>query len=623
MAIAAVIARARGPRSRGTPTLRRDRTAPARRPAVASFAAVTLRERLAALDPGALVERLAVDPPHRIVARAVRVAVRAKMLRASGNPLALAEAALRRGMGIRSMHAIHAAASPGRLALVDQHRSLDYAALDAEIDAVAVALHDDGARRGEPVGLLLENRCEYVAAWMALVRLGIACAHLGTSSTAAELPALLERTGIRRLFVSDATLPVIEPVVREHPELGLRLFHVGRPGQAPPAGAPSYHALVRAGLGRPLPSATALDATGTLDAGSVVYTSGTTGRPKGAVRDLAAVGAMELLRILDRLPLRVGDRHLVVAPLYHSGAQAFTLINTALGATLVLMDHFEAARALELLSQERINSVFMVPTMIRRILELPAELHARRPTPALRALVSGAAPFGAGLRARAIERFGPAAIFDFYGATELGWVTLANGHEMLERPGTLGRPLAGAELRAVAEDGRPLPPGEVGKIYTRSRQHMRGYLDDDAATQEIRDRGWVTVDDLGYVDADGHLFLTGRARDMVISGGVNVYPMEVESVLSQHPSIRDVAVLGVPDEEWGERLLAVVVPGEGFDPEEAAAWARARLAKPKVPRRWETVDALPRNPTGKILKDALRARFGTNPPVSGPAAGDP
>lgn len=564
---------------------------------------VTLRERLAALDPGALVERMAVDPPHRVVARAVRVARSTGLVWGSGSPLALAEAALRRGMNVRTMHAIHAAASPGRVAVIDAHRCLDYAGLNAEIDAIAAALHTDGVRRGAPVGLMLENRSEYVAAWMGLVRLGIATAHIGSSTTAAELVPLLARSGIERLFVSDATWPAAAAAARENPEL--RLFHVGQPGQAAPAGARSYHALVRAHLGQSVPTA-----AGSVDAASVVYTSGTTGRPKGAVRDLAALGAMELLRVLERLPLRVGDRHLVVAPLYHSGAQAFVLLNTALGATLVLMDHFEAGRALDLLSQERIHSAFMVPTMIRRVLELPAEHHARRPTPALRALVSGAAPFGAGLRARAIERFGAGAIYDFYGATELGWVTLCNGHEMLERPGTLGRPLAGQEIRVVAEDGRTLPPGEVGKIYTRSRQLMRGYLDDDAGTQEIQDRGWVTVDDLGTLDADGHLFLTGRARDMVITGGVNVYPIEVESVLSQHPCIRDVAVLGIPDEEWGERLLAVVVPGEGFDMEEAAAWARARLAKAKVPRRWEVVEAVPRNPTGKILKGALRERFG-------------
>lgn len=564
---------------------------------------MTLRQRLAALDPGALVERLAVDPPHRVVARAIKVARSTGMLRASGSPLALAEAALRHGMGVRTMHAIHAAASPGRLALVDAHRSLDYAALNAEIDAIAAALHDDGARRGEPVGLMLDNRSEYVAAWMGLVRLGIACAHVGTSTTAAELVPLLARSGIRRLLVSDATLPAAQAAARERPEL--RLVHVGRLGQDAPAGTISYHALVRAGTGRTAPAATA-----DVDAASVVYTSGTTGRPKGAVRDLAALGPMELLRVLERLPLRVGDRHLVVAPLYHSGAQAFVLLATALGSTVVLMDHFEAGRALDLLSQERIHSAFMVPTMIRRVLELPPQHHARRPTPALRALVSGAAPFGEGLRARAIARFGAATIFDFYGATELGWVTLVDGREMLERPGTLGRPLAGQEIRVVADDGRTLPPGEIGKIYTRSRQLMRGYLDDDAGTREIQDRGWVTVDDLGTLDADGYLFLTGRARDMVISGGVNVYPIEVESVLSQHPCIRDVAVLGLPDEEWGERLLAVVVPGPGFDVDEAAAWARTRLAPAKLPRRWEVVDAVPRNPTGKILKGVLRERFG-------------
>ncbi len=568
---------------------------------------MTLRERLTALDPGVLLERLALDPPYRILVRAVRVATGTGMLRGSGSPLTLAEAAVRHGLGIRTMHAIHAAASPGRPALVDAHRSLDYAGLHAEIDAIAVGLHDDGARRGEKVAMLLENRCEYVAAWMGLTRLGIACAHLGTSSTASELPPLLARSGIRRVLVSDATWPVAETMRREHPELGLRFIHVGRPDQPPPEGAVSYHALVRAGLGRPLPAA-----TGTIDASSVVYTSGTTGRPKGAVRDLAALGAMELLRVLEHLPLRVGDRHLVVAPLYHSGAQAFTLLNTALGATVVLMDHFDAARALDLLSHERIHSAFMVPTMIRRILDLPAEHHARRPTPGLRALVSGAAPFGTALRERAIARFGAGAIYDFYGATELGWVTLCNGHEMLERPGTLGRPLAGQEVRVVGADGRAVPAGEVGKIYTRSGQLMRGYLDEEASSDgigQLEREGWVTVDDLGRVDAAGYLFLTGRARDMVITGGVNVYPAEVENVLAQHPSIDDVAVLGIADEEWGERLVAVVVAAEGFDPEEVTAWARTRLAKAKVPRRWEVVEVLPRNPTGKVLKGVLRERL--------------
>ncbi|MCB9714672.1 MAG: AMP-binding protein [Myxococcales bacterium] len=559
-------------------------------------------DRLAGIDPRTWLERLGVDPPHRVLARAVRVARQANLLGAAGDPLAMAGVVLRQGLGVRSMHAIHAAASPGRPAILDRHRQLDYAELETEIDAAARALHEDGARRGEPVGLMMENRSEYVALWMALGRLGIASAHLSPSSTAAELAPLLERAGIRRILVSEATHPTVERVAAEHPELQLRPIHVGH---QPPAALPSYHAMIRShrhGGGPPPAAGEAAD--------SVVFTSGTTGRPKGAVRDFSSVGAMELLRILERLPMRVGDRHLVVAPLYHSGAQAFTLINTALAATLVLVDRFEAEAVLELLSRERIASTFLVPTMTQRLLDLPAELHARRPTPGLRAIVSGAAPFSDGLRRRAIDRFGADAIFDFYGATELGWVTLVDGHEMLERPGTLGRPLAGQELRVVDERGRPLPPGEVGTIFTRSHQHMRGYLRDEAATREIQREGWVTVEDQGYLDADGYLFLTGRTRDMVITGGVNVYPVEVEHVLSRHPSIRDVAVIGLPDPEWGERLTAVVVPGEGFDVDAVDAWVRGELAKAKRPRRWELVDALPRNPTGKVLKRALRERFG-------------
>lgn len=523
------------------------------------------------------------------------------MLDAAGDPVAMAGVVLRRGLGVRSLHALHAAASPGRLALVDRHRQLDYASLEAEIEAATRALHHDGVRRGEPVGLMMENRSEYVALWMALGRLGVASAHLGPSTTAAELAPMLTRAGIRRLFVSEATAPTVRKAVADHPELSLQLVHVGH---SPPDDMGSYHAMIRAhrhGSG-PAPE-------GGEAAESVVFTSGTTGRPKGAVRDFSSVGVMELLRILERLPLRVGDRHLVVAPLYHSGAQAFTLINTALAATIVLLDRFEAETVLDTLSRERIASTFLVPTMTRRLLDLPTELHTRRPTPALRAIISGAAPFPDGLRRRAIERFGADAIFDFYGATELGWVTLVDGHEMLERPGTLGRPLAGQEVQVVDDQGRPLPSGSIGTIYTRSHQHMRGYLRDEAATREIQRDGWVTVEDTGYLDEDGHLFLTGRTRDMVISGGVNVYPVEVEHVLSRHPAIRDVAVIGLPDPEWGERLTAVVVPGEGFSVEEIDAWIRDRLAKAKRPRRWEIVDELPRNPTGKILKRALRARF--------------
>lgn len=535
---------------------------------------------------------------------------------ADSSPLALASVVLRRGMGVRSIHAIHAANCPRRPAIVDQHRTIDYGQLDAEIDALARALVRDGVRKGQPVGLLMENRSEYVVAWMALTRLGIASAHLGTSSTGAELQPLIERTGIVRVFVSASTRERAAKLAADHPQLGLRLIDVDPPATERSPACASYHAWVQAHRSGDAVTPLSREAG---SAASVVYTSGTTGRPKGAVRDLQSVGAMELLRIVERLPVRAGDRHLVVAPLYHSGAQAFTLIMSSLASTLVLVDRFDAPKVAQLMADEQIESTFMVPTMLRRLLDLPKETLKRCPTPHLRAIVSGAAPFSVGLRRRAIAHYGAKTIFDFYGATELGWVTLASGYDMISRPGTLGRALAGQQIKIVDESGRSLPSGQVGKIYTRSAQHMHGYLNDAAATEEVSDAGWATVDDLGYLDEDGHLFLTGRARDMVISGGVNVYPVEIENVLSQHPTVRDVAVIGLPDPQWGERVTAVIVPGENFHEELIDAWVRTRLAKAKWPRQWVVVDALPRNPTGKVLKRQLVERLGDPTPVGGPA----
>jgi fatty-acyl-CoA synthase len=406
----------------------------------------------------------------------------------------------------------------------------------------------------------------------------------------------MQRSRAKVLVVSEATREVAEEVRRRRPDLQLRVAAVG--GQ----GDDGYEALVRRQVA--LGERTRI-VKGPSD--NVVYTSGTTGRPKGAVRNFSNFGVRTLLEILDRLPLHAGDRHLVVAPLYHSGAQVFTLLNAAIGATVVLQEKFDAAETLRWLSEHDVNSVFMVPTMIQRLLELPESAFVANPTPNLRVLISGAAPFLDPLRRRAVQRFGPDVIFDFYGATELGWVTLANGREMMERPTTLGRAIPGQEIAIFGPDNERLEPGEVGVVYTRSVQLMQGYLQDEEGTDEIRNGDWLTVDDLGYLDEDGYLFLTGRARDMVISGGINIYPVEIETALSQHPQIDDVAVIGMPDERWGERLVAFVVTRGDVDDDALQTWARGRLSPYKVPRQWVRVDVLPRNPTGKVLKHELCA----------------
>jgi len=566
---------------------------------------VALRDRLFARVPA--LRRILVDPPHRIARRFVVTGHDAGLFGATGeHPVDVAKVALARGLGVRSLHSIHAAAFPSRTAIVDAHRDLTYAQMDAEIDAIAATLRDHlGASRKVPVAIMMENRIEYAVTWFALFRLGITCAHVGRHSTAEELEFLLERSGARVLCVSDQTAPVAEAVLQRHPELDLRVLGAGL-GSGIDGRVSSYEAA----LARQYAAGTSLH----VEKGpseNVVYTSGTTGKPKGAVRDMGAFGAIELLRVLERVPLRSGDRHLVCAPLYHSSGQVFMLLNTALGATIYLEERFEADQTLRRLSEWSIDNVFMVPTMIHRVLDLPEEAFARFPTPHLRVLISGAAPFNNTLRERAIARFGAPTIFDFYGATELGWVTTISGPEMLSHPGSLGRPLAGQEIGIFGDDGRRLPPGEIGRVYTRSAQLMLGYLRDRSATDESRLADWLTVDDLGYVDREGYLFLTGRARDMVISGGVNLYPAEIENALSKHPDIADVAVIGVPDPEWGERLVAVVVPrGPGFEPEAVRQWAREHLAAAKIPKQYELVAELPRNPTGKVLKRELEQRYG-------------
>jgi fatty-acyl-CoA synthase len=548
-----------------------------------------------------LLYRERLDPHPARVARIARVARKITSLH-EVHPLAapaIARLALRSGLSVRTVHAIHALHTPERLALVDARGPRTYAEVDRAINRAAHAFRDElGIGHGDAVALAAENCAEYVIAWFALMRLGARAVHASYRSQPAELAYLAAHASLRAIVVSGASLDAASAIASTRDRLAVVAV-----------GAPWDELLSRA-------RSSAYPTVARRHAGSesIVYTSGTTGKPKGAVRDFARFGVIEGARLLERLPFRIGDRHLVVAPLYHSGAQAFTLINAALGATVYLHDHFEPQAALEALSRDSIHSVFLVPTMIRRLVELPPEIRATLPTPELRAVVSGASEFPEALRRAAIAMFGAPVIHDFYGATELGWVTLIDGTEMLARTGSVGRPLPGQAVAIFDREGRELPAGETGLVYVRNEQTMSGYLGDAAATDESRRGPWVTVEDLGRVDAGGYLYISGRERDMVKSGGVNLYPVEIEEVIAQHPGVRDVAVIGLPDPEWGERLAAIVVPRGELDTTDVERFARTMLASLKVPKEWHVVDELPRNATGKTLKRELRARYSTQRP---------
>lgn len=502
------------------------------------------------------------ESPLAIATRGVRVGWRTGLwrhLRAGPAPLlrlALAPSPL------AVLPDLHAAATPDALAWADRDQALDWAEAADAVARVAGGLAAMGIGARDRVLLAMPNRVEYLVAWFALFRLGATAVHAPYDATDSEMAHLVATAG-PRLAIATRAVPCCATVD------------------------------VDTGFAR-LRESAPLPARRVQGGDSVVFTSGTTGRPKGAVRDFARLGPMELLRILDRLPLATDERHLVVSRLYHSAAQAFVLLVASLGGAVHLRGRFDAEATWADLARESITSVFMVPTMIQRLLAVDG-----RPPACLRALVSGAGPFAQPLREAAIARFGPGRIFDFYGATELGWVTTCDGHEMQARPGTLGRALGGQRLEIRDDAGRALPPDTVGTVWVQNGQTFSGYLGRGESD------GWVTCEDLGRLDADGYLYLHGRARDMVVSGGVNLYPAEIEGVLQQHPAVAEVAVVGAPDPEWGERLVAFVVGDVA--PTDLQTFARAHLVGSKVPRDWRVVDALPRTATGKVKKAILRA----------------
>ena len=351
------------------------------------------------------------------------------------------------------------------------------------------------------------------------------------------------------------------------------------------------------------------DGGGDDDAAVVVYTSGTTGKPKGAVRKFPKDTIQAAMRFINETPMRVDDVHLVACPLYHSTAFGFLSLSHLLGATAVLMDEFKAEPFLELVQRYSVTSTAMVPTMLHRVLELPEEVRNRYDTRSLRIVFAGGAPLPARLAIDFMDAFGDV-IYEFYGATETGLVTLAKPEDLRAAPGTIGKAIPGNDIRLLDDRKRDVPTGEVGELYVKNKLLVAGYHKDEAATLSSMVDGYFSVGDLARRDRDGRYFIEGRKRDMVISGGVNVYPAEVEGVLEQHPDIGEVAVVGVPDREWGERVRAFVVPRAGatLDEGELKAFARERLAGPKVPRDFVVIDALPRNPTGKVLKRELRER---------------
>lgn len=508
--------------------------------------------------------------------------------------------------GPSAIYRIHGANSPDKLGLVfdpqsGQRLRYTYGELDELCDRIAAGMRRRGLA-GQSVLVMMRNRPEYMVLGTGASRAGTAVVTISWRSTPAELAYLASNSGARAIVFDAALAPVVE---KARPELTNiapdAFFTVG--GDV--TGFRPFSELLDESPER-------LDAKE--DGAVVIYTSGTTGKPKGAVRKFNKELIPSIFRFLRETPFRADDIHLAACPLYHTTAFGFVSMTQILSGTIVLLDEFEPRRFLEAIEKYRVTTTVLVPTMLHRLLDLGDDEIRRYDTRTLRAIFCTSAPLPGPDSDKAMELFGDI-VYNLYGSTETGIVTLAQPEDLRASPGTIGRAVAGNEIRLLDEQGRDVPDGQVGELFTRNAMLVAGYHRDDAATKSSMRDGFFSVGDLARRDERGCYHLEGRKRDMIISGGVNVYPAEVEQTLEASPDVDEVAVIGLPDPEWGERVTAVVSLRADADRAGAEgrlrAFCKERLAGPKVPRQFVLLpsgESLPRNPTGKVLKRELRAK---------------
>ncbi len=485
------------------------------------------------------------------------------------------------GSTAATVYAAAAARRPLRTAVIDDHGSLTYAQLHLRTDRVARALRERGIRRSSTVGLLCRNHRGFVEANVAAAKLGARVVYLNTGLPAEQLRQVAAREELD-LVVHDRDLTEV-----------VRAAGIARPLLAAPE---DDHGWSFPGLepGRRL----WLPPGPRRAAEPVILTSGTTGVPKGARRRARSSDAAGAAGLLAAIPYRAGDAMVIPAPLFHAWGLSQHLLAASLMGTVVLRRRFDASQVLDDALAHDADAVAAVPVMLTRILECESRVRLRH----VRIVATSGAPLPGDLATRWMDRHGDN-LFNVYGSTEVGQVTIASPADLRDAPGTAGRAPAGVEVRILGGDDRVLPPGELGEIVVSSSFHFDGYT--GGGSKPLRDGAMVTGD-TGYLDEAGRLFVTGRVDDMIISGGENVYPGGIEQVLLQHPAVTDVAVVGVPDRDLGQRVRAVVVVG---DPEvgqaELRAHAKAHLASYEVPRELVVVDELPRNATGKVLRRQL------------------
>ncbi|WP_241998985.1 MULTISPECIES: AMP-binding protein [Kribbella] len=497
------------------------------------------------------------------------------------------ERALRQwGQSMAALGVIAAIRYPEQPAVIDERGTITYRELDQRCSRQAAALHAQyGIVAGSKVAVLCRNHRWFLEATLAASRLGADLLFVNTEFAPPQLKALLEQHR-PDLLIHDAEFTEALP-----DDLPTLLAWVDGPSEAA-----SLEDLAR-------PDAGAVDPPKPDKPGHItILTSGTTGAPKAAPRTPTALALAGLtVSALNRIGLRSGEPMVICPPLFHGLGLLNSMLALFLGSPLVLSRRYDAAEVLAAIDRNRVGSIVAVPVMLQRMLDLGPAAIAGHDLRSLRAVISGASALGPALAERFIAQFGPV-LCDAYGSSEIGIATIATSADLLAAPGTVGRPCLGSSVRILDADDRPVPVGETGHIFAGGGLVFGGYSDGSSKT--VVD-GRMSTGDLGHLDASGRLFVDGREDDMIVSGGENVYPVEVEDCLMSHPAVVDAAVVGVPDEEFGQRLVAYVVPSGPVTEDDLIAHVRANLARYKTPRKIVLVDDLPRNATGKVLRNKL------------------
>jgi fatty-acyl-CoA synthase len=534
-----------------------------------------LRRLVETLRPGTLrrLAEMGILDPRRVVAGAVAL------------PWVIG-----RGASLGSLSQIHATSRPQRTAVIDRHGSLTWWELERRVNALAHALGNLGVEPGEQAVILLRNGRQFCESVLAAGKIGVVAAPLNTWAKPRELGAILDRARPAVLLYDSRHADQLQGVVPDE----TRLVHVGPDDDALDGSSP-YEELLARESSRP-PSPVVRDrGSGTV----LIHTSGTTGTPKAAARSAGTAGAAALLGLLDAVPYRHDDIMYIPNPMFHALGLGVFGVAMGSGATMVLPDAFDPRRSLEDMARHHVTAASFVPVMLRRILDLddPPEVG---PSALRIVLVSGSA-MPAELRQRTMARFGEV-LYDMYGSTEAGWIAIATPETMRAAPSSVGRPVTGVDVAILDPAGDPVGAGE-GEVHVRSGAMFDGYASGEDTKQR---EGYLSTGDLGFLDDDGYLHIVGRADDMVVVGGENVYPDEVEALIAELDGIDDVAVVGADDEEMGQVLVAYVA-GTATAEEVIEACARD-LASYKVPRRVEIVEEVPRTATGKILRRNLTDR---------------